>query len=113
MAAARQLPQPGQLVGDVRPGQVGPADHTRDQLAPRREGEELRGLLGHGDRLYEDRAVDAGGPCLRCEVRHAEITSQWLEFGPGDPVLVADREVPHVVVRVHRHGSSHTTGSPA
>nr|BBJ55633.1 hypothetical protein SAVMC3_82620 [Streptomyces avermitilis] len=111
--AAGELREARQLVGHVRPGQVGPADHSPDQLTLRREGEELRRLLGDGDRLHEHGPVDPGRPCLRFEVRDSEVPPQGLEFRAGDPVLVADGQVPDVVVGVDRHGSSHTTGRPA
>jgi hypothetical protein len=113
--AAGEGAQAGAFVGDVGPGEVGPADDAPDQVVPGGQGQELRGLLGHGDGLHEDRAAHPGTPRLGFEVLHREVASQRGEFGSGDPVLVADGQVPHVVVGVdHGHdGSSHTTGRPA
>ncbi len=113
VVAAGEFAQAGEFVGDVRAGEVGPADDSGDQVVRVGEGEELGGLLGDGDRLDEDGPVDAGRAGHGCEVGDGEVPSQRLEFGSGDPVLVADREVPDVVVGVDRHGSSHTTGRPA
>ncbi len=115
VAAAGEFPQPGQFVGDVGAGEVGPPDYARDQVVLVGQGQELRGLLGHGDRLDEDRAVHSGRSRLGCEVLHREVAAKRPQFGAGDPVLVPYGQVPHVVVGVdHGHdGSSHTTGRPA
>ncbi|GHE06408.1 hypothetical protein GCM10010339_46590 [Streptomyces alanosinicus] len=75
------------------------------------QGEELGGLLGHGDRLDEDGAGGSGRPRLGSEVGEGEVASERAVF--GDPVLVPYGEVPDVVVGVDGHGSSRTTGSPA
>ncbi|GAP52778.1 uncharacterized protein SAZU_7657 [Streptomyces azureus] len=110
---AGQLPQPGQLVGHVGAGEVGPADDPRDQLVLVGERQEFRGLLGDGDGLDEDGAVDARRAGLGCEILHGEVAPDRVAL--GDPVLVPHGQVPDVVVRVdHGHdGSSQTTGRPA
>ena len=97
--AAGEFAQPGELVGDVRAGEVGPADDSRDQVVLGGEGQELRGLLGHGDRLDEDGAVDSGRAGLGGEVRHGEVAPE-RRCRSGDPVLVPDGQVPDVVVGV-------------
>ncbi|MDQ0597273.1 hypothetical protein QF037_001618 [Streptomyces canus] len=111
VSAAGEFPEAGQFVGDVGTGEIGPADDTGDQVVCGGQRQELRGLLGDGDRLDEYRPVHSGGGCLEGEVGDGEVPPDRAVL--GDPVLVAHRQVPEVVVRVDRHGSSHTTGRPA
>jgi hypothetical protein len=97
---ARPFAQPVEGVGDLGRGEVGPADDPGDQVAPGGQSEELGGLLGHGDRLYQHGGGDSGGTRFRFQVREREVATQRGEFGTGDPVLVADGEVPDMVVGV-------------
>ncbi len=116
VTSAREFGEPGQGVGDVRAREVGPADHSGDEFAVVREGEELRGLLLDGDGLHEDGGRDTGR--LRARASRSlerEVPPDRGELLAGDPVLVAHGEVPDVVVRVddRGHHSSQTTGRPA
>ncbi|WSX09656.1 hypothetical protein OG496_11065 [Streptomyces sp. NBC_00988] len=126
VADAHQVPAAGQFphrregVGDPGGGEIGPADDPGDEVTGLGQGQELRCLPGQGDGLDQHGGGDAGGPCLGFEVGEGEVAAQRCEFGSGDPVLVANGQVPHMVVRVDdpragllgRH-SAHATGSEA
>jgi hypothetical protein len=100
LAAARHLGQRGQPVVNAGGGQVGPADHPGDQVAGGGQGEQFRGLAGHGDGLHDDARGHAAGPGERPVVAEQEVAAQRREGRPGDPVLVAYPQVPQVVVGV-------------
>lgn len=98
--AAGESAQCGQGVGDVGCGQVAPADDARDEVAVMGEGQELGGLVGDGDGLDEDGGTHPGGARLGLQVGEGEVPPERGEFVAGDPVLVAYRQVPHMVVGV-------------
>jgi len=116
LRAARLFLEGGDAIRDVRGGQVGPADHPGEQIAGAGQREQFGGLPRHGDGLHHH----ARGHAVR--VGHGlvlagrEVAAQRSHRRAGDPVLVADAKIPHVVVSVDdryaRH-SSQTTGSAA
>lgn len=114
--ATREFAQCRDGVGDVRGGEVGPAEDAADQVAVVSQGQEFRGLLGDTDGLDEDRADHVGRLRLGGEVGGGEGAGEGCEVLAGDPWLGADRQVPEVVVGVDDPAaghSCHTTGSPA
>ena len=92
VAAAGPGGEPGQLVGDRRAGQVGPADHPGHQRVGRRDGQHLRRLGGDGHGLHQHgcghpgRAARAaaGRPRRSC-AGSAPSAGPRSRAGPGPP----------------------------
>jgi hypothetical protein len=114
--AARPVLDGGDAVGEVRRGQVGPADDPGDQVAGIGQREQFGGLPRYGDGLHHDARGHAVRLCRGLVVTEEEIAAQRREGRTGDPVLVAYAQVPYVVVSVddpHGRHSSQATGSAA
>ncbi|KUO08912.1 hypothetical protein AQJ58_26285 [Streptomyces sp. DSM 15324] len=109
--AAGQGAQPGECVGGVRAGEIGAADDARVRRVRGGEREERVGLLCDGEGLDENRAVHAGRAGAGFQGGEGEVAP---ERAAGlDPVLVPYGQVPDVVVGIHGHGRSRTTGRPS
>ena len=99
--AAGKFAQLRQHVGDMRRGQVCPADHARDQAGPRGEGKQFRRFPGFGDGLHHDGRRDALGRGQRCQVRQREVPQQRCQHRiAGQPGLVMRGQVPEVLMGI-------------
>jgi len=105
--SAGQPPVRGDLVADVRRGQVGPPDDRAYQAPSRRDGQEVRRLGRIEEHLDHDRACDTLGGRDRRQVVDGERPAQRSQFLLGGPRLVADQprlfahgQVPQVMVGV-------------
>ena len=99
LRAARSGAERGELLGQVRRGEVDPADDARDELVRRRGGEELARLAEARDRLHEDRAIDAVRREERPQILRSEAPPDRCER-VGHPRIPGARRVPEVVVGV-------------
>jgi hypothetical protein len=114
---ARKLAVGGDLAGDVRRGQVRPADDRLHEAVRARGRQQVRGLGRVGEHLDHDCPADTLGNGGRFEVSHREGPAQRSQLFLGRPWLIAGEpwllthgQVPQVVVGVD-HGS-HGTPRP-
>ncbi len=102
-AAGRVGLQAADPLAGVARGQVDPADYRHDAVHGVSQHQHLGCLVRIGDGLHQHRGVHRGPLQRGLQVGGPEVAAQRFHLDADDPRLVADVEIPQVVVGVDGH----------